>query len=870
MANHVAWDRWPEVDKLFARALEEPVERRPRFLADACGDDLDLLRTLSDLVTASGRAELGLAVPGDEFLRQAFSHPADLAAVPARTTGDLIGRYRLVRELGRGGMAIVYEAERADGTYDQRVALKLLRRGVDSADGARRFHVETRALSSLTHPNVARLLDAGTTEDGYPFLVMELVEGEPVTDWADRHRVPVSERLALFLQIADAVSVAHQHLVVHRDLKPSNVLVGPDGRVKLLDFGIAKLLEPEGVADTETGPTTRWMTPGYASPEQVLGRTVTTATDVHGLGVLLYELLAGRRPFGAEGLTGFELDKAVCEQTPPRLSSVVAGSLTVAAGRRTAPEKLARLLTGDLDAIVSKALRKEPGERYASVLAMAKEIQRHLAGFPIEARAGLRAYRVRKFVRRHWLSVGAAGAMAAVLLGSSLGLWRLQAATARAAARATEEAENARLVTGFLADVFRGRNPEQAPGDTITARDLLAWGLERVESEFAQRPALQAGLFQVLGSAYANLGLLDQSIELHRRAVELTRAEFGDRSDAVAERLLVLSAALRANRDARGALPVAREALELRLERLGADDPGVAEALAELARDWSLVGQPDSAEPLLRRAIEILRPRPGVDDSGYVSTLLALAPVRRAQGALDDAERLYDEAIPKFRALGGAGTGLAIHLNNHAFLLRTRGEFARAEPPYREALNIHAALHGRGHPNSLLVATNLAAVLDELGDLAGAEAVLRENLEAAKAQWPDSHWRVGAQHEALGGVLLRRRQWDEGLTHLGEARDVYREVLGARHLWTFFVEATMAAGHVARGRADLGQPYLDRFYQYRVEALRQPGDHAAQQDLINLLTPFVRLLEGLALDREAARFGALLSPPEPNAGEPSG
>jgi tetratricopeptide (TPR) repeat protein len=249
---------------------------------------------------------------------------------------------------------------------------------------------------------------------------------------------------------------------------------------------------------------------------------------------------------------------------------------------------------------------------------------------------------------------------------------------------------------------------------------------------------------------------------------------------------------------------------------------------------------------------------------------LALAPVRRAQGALDDAERLYDEAIPKFRALGGAGTGLAAHLNNHAFLLRTRGEFARAEPPYREALNILTALHGRGHPNSLLVATNLAAVLDELGDLAGAEAVLRENLEAAKAQWPDSHWRVGAQHEALGGVLLRRRQWDKGLTHLGEARDVYREVLGARHLWTFFAEATTAAGHVARGRADLGQPYLDRFYQYRVEDLRQPGDHAAQRDLIDVLTPFVRLLEGFGLDREAARFGALLSPADPSAGEPTG
>jgi serine/threonine-protein kinase len=495
MRSDIMWDRWDEVDEIFARALERPYEQRHEFIVQASGDDAALLETLTALVAASERAETDFAGPADALLREVFGNAPAGGVVPERTPGELLGRYRLIRELGRGGMATVFEAERADGLYEQRVAIKLLRHGIEGNELAQRLQLETRILSNLAHPGIAQLLDAGTTEDKQPFFVMELVEGEPITSWADRQRLDIDSRLDLFVQVADAVGFAHKRLVVHRDIKPSNVLVANDGRVKLLDFGIAKLLEPESVGAAEADQTTRWMTPVYAAPEQFLGRPVTTATDVYGLGGLLYELLAGKRPFEDRTGSDYSLASAVCESVPDAPSAVVAGSPGSAASRGTQPERLRRLLAGDLDAIVSKALRKEPEDRYPSAEALAEDVRRHRTGFPVAARAGLRSYRLRKFLERHWWSVGAAAAIILTLAVSSLVLWRQQIQTAeardnaaQAAAVATMEAENARLVIDFLADVFRGRDPMQAPSDTLTARERLAWGSERVDQEFSDRP----------------------------------------------------------------------------------------------------------------------------------------------------------------------------------------------------------------------------------------------------------------------------------------------------------------------------------------------------------------------------------------------
>jgi serine/threonine-protein kinase len=854
MMSRTSWDRWPEVDGLFAQALERPPEERVAFLAEACHDDAALLETLTELLAASEKAEEAFGGPADVLVREAFQDDEDEDVLPPRTAGETVGRYRIVRELGQGGMATVYEAERADGTYEQRVAVKLLRH-IDSPDIARRFQVETQILSSLTHPHIARLLDGGTTDDGQPYLVMELVVGEPVTEWADRHQLDIDGRLALFTQVADAVGFAHKHLIVHRDLKPSNVLVGHDGTVKLLDFGIAKLLEAEGPTATETQAATRWMTPGYASPEQILGRPVTTATDVHGLGLLLYELLAGKRPFGGEGVSGFDLDKAICEQIPTRPSSVVTQSARVAAARGTDLDRLRRRLSGDLDAIVGKALRKEPDERYASVQAMAKDIERHRTGFPVDARAGLRTYRARKFISRHRLGVGATAAIVVTLAISSITFWRQQVATADARDEAATEAENAGLVIDFLADVFRGRNPEQAPADTLTVRELLAWADERVSREFADRPVLQAQLYEVLGSAYGNLGLTRNAMGNLGLSVALTREAVGDRSPELAHRLAMLSVAVRADRHASAALPFAREALEIRRSLFGESDTTVAYSMVTLALVHTDLDQVDSSVFWLEQARDIYRRTIGEDDRRYVTTLTNLARAYRGAGRLREAAQLYQEAIPRLRELG---SDYATELNNYAFLLRTLGDYAGAEPLYREGLEMIANVYGRGHPQALQVATNLASVLHLQGKRDDAEAALRDNVFAAEAQWPDGDWRVGGAHASLARFLLRTGRFDEALTVFGTAHAIYLRFFGADHMWTWFLEATVAAGYLASGRPDIGQPHLDRFYQNRVDY--PPRNPAEEQALVNLVQPFVAALEDLNLDAEAERFRALIEP----------
>ncbi len=671
------WKRWDEVDHLFDQALDLAEEERVPFLEDACAGDTLLLDTLSRLLEASSRAAGVLSGPGSELLQAAFVPRGSRPSWPNPRPGAVVGRYRLIREIGRGGMANVYEAERTDGVLGRRVAVKLLR-GVDSEDVTQRFGAERRILSSLAHPNIARLLDGGATEAGRPYFVMELVRGEPVTRWADRRRLGIPERLRLFVQVLDAVQYAHSRLVVHRDIKPSNVFVSDDGRVHLLDFGIAKLLDDGEDRAPLTRPATRWMTPEYASPEQILAQPITTATDVHALGVLLYELLAGRRPFGSDGEGAFELERAICEDPPAPPSSAATLHLqapvdgggtvpspeAVAAARGTLPPRLRRALAGDLDAVVGKALRKQPEERYRSAQEMADDLMRFLSGFPVRAREGLRMYRARKFVRRHWLAVTATAALMVVLAASAAILTRLQAETARqrnlasaAAARAETEAENAGLVIDFLADVFRSGDPSQAPNDTLTARGLVEWGAQRVDSEFTDRPAVQARLLLVLGEAYENLGLPEEGAQLMQKALVLRRRLFGEESEETAEALLQLAELQHAAREISLAIPLYEEALHVRRSLSSGDGRALAPILSGLGLALAQQERTDSAELLLREAVAILSPYP-VDEAS-ISASLDLAQVLRFAGKLEEAASLYEEGIPEVSGASGSQCDVA-------------------------------------------------------------------------------------------------------------------------------------------------------------------------------------------------------------------
>lgn len=845
IALDLSAERWTELNRVLDDTFDRPESEWDHFVAERCGADEELLRVVRSVLAASREAENDPPGPSPELLEVVFTMGSPPGCGASRV-GETIGRYRLTRELGRGGMATVYEAERADGAYERRVALKLLHPGSVGRDMAERFLRERQILSSLEHPNIASLLDGGEADDGTPYLVMELVDGVPITDWVERHQLSATDRIELFEQVVEAVDFAHRRLVVHRDLKPSNVLVTEQGRVKLLDFGIAKLLDPD-VGDLQTRPATRWMTPAYASPEQIQGQPLTTASDVHALGVLLFELLSGQHPFTADRRSGFELERAICEEDAPRPSAMA-----------TDP-RMASGLLGDLDAIVLKALRKEPEQRYGSANGLQDDLRRHLDGFPVDAHEGVWGYRAKKFVTRHWMGVSGAAALLIVVVAASTLVWRQRQVATAQRDLATQEAENSRLVIEFLSDVFGGRDPSAAPSDTVTARELLAWARERVDTEYMDRPALQLELVSVLAGAYSNLGLLDDSQELWREAVDLSRVQFGPSSRELAGALLKAGSAAQRDRDFTGAEDFSLQALDIAEARAaGRPDTLVAYALMALGNARVRLLKEDDAERDIRRALEILGDVGSDSSVAYNQALLVLAPVRRAQGDLAEAAELYEQAIPRLRELGLEDYEAVVHLNNLAFLRRTSGDYLEAVELYQEALSLVIPLYGAGHPNALTIRTNLASALSLSGDQGGAAELLREGLEAARAHYPEGHWRVGQAGVEFGSALLRTGRAEEAGPVLLEAARMYTTILGPEHEWTQFARAAFSVTQVLTGQGDIGQPYLDRFNDW-IEETWETVTEGNRLGRAPLMVGLANIYRASGFDQEAERFDRLLA-----------
>ena len=549
-------DRWPEVSRILDEVLDRPCGEWPALIARLCADDASLRDEVEAVLAGHGRVETFLESPPHGLLAEALERPdGDVA-------GTRIGPYRVLRTIARGGMGRVMLAERADGAFTQRVALKLLRPGADTPDTAWRFRSERQILAKLVHPSIAHLLDGGMTDEGRLWLAMEYVEGLTIDRYAEAHGLDVPARLDLFLTVAGAVHHAHRQLVIHRDLKAANILVTPSGEPKLLDFGIAKLLDDESdrssTQHTRTGQ--RWMTPAYAAPEQILGQPATTATDVYQLGAVLYELLTGRRPFEPDRPGVRAIEDAVLTQDPARPSQAVSAP--------PQPRERARVLRGDLDAIVLKALRKEPELRYGSVEAMADDIRRHLDRKPVRARDGTAAYRARRFVTRHRVGVAVAAGFAAVVIASAGALFVQQAATARERDRATAEAAKSAQVTGYLMGLFEASDPGEALGDTITARELLERGVARADA-LTDQPAVQATLLGVTGRVFVNLGEHERGAALLRRSLALQRASPTPDERQLTGTLFDLAATLESEEAFAEAVPLYREVVERTRRGLG-------------------------------------------------------------------------------------------------------------------------------------------------------------------------------------------------------------------------------------------------------------------------------------------------------------
>lgn len=829
----VSPERWRQIEELLDEVLDlDPAERRAHLERRA--PDAALRAAVESLVVA---CELPTRMRGPGALASPLV--AELAGEdPDHAALSRIGPYRVIRELGQGGMGTVLLAERDDDQYRKQVAIKVLRRGASSLEAVRRFRHERQILASLDHPGIARLLDGGVLDDGAPYIVMEYIEGLPLDRFCAARELAIGARVRLFGDVCAAVEYAHQQLVVHRDLKPSNILVTGDGAVKLLDFGIAKLTD-EGESG-EMAPLTRTgvrvMTPEYASPEQVRGGRVTTATDVYALGVLLYELLAGRRPYELEGRSLSEIERVICETDPVRPST--------AAGRATGADAAGRKLRGDLDTITMKALQKDPARRYATAAALHEDLTRFLEGRPVLARPDSPVYRARKFVGRHRVAVLAGVVFLGVLAGAGIRERGLRN-------QAEAEARTADAASDFLVGIFTASDPYEvnpASGRDLTAQALLNRGASRVDSALAGQPELQAQMLMVLGRVYNSLALYDSAASLYGRALERRQAALGDRSPGAAESLTELGAVHVARGRSDSAEPLLRRALELRrlgnvsgdqlartLDRLatalqqqarydeaeplfrealdtrlaahGEQHLDVAESLNNLAVLFFITARYEEAEPLYRRSIAVRQALLGADHVLVAEVVHNLAQTRQLLGDLDEAERLFRESLPPKRAaFGDAHPRVTVHLNNLGRLLRERGKLDEAEPMIREALVLDRRIFGESHPYVAASLDHLGSLMYDRGRFAEAESLFTVALEMNRRLQGDEHTSVGLNLNNRGLSRYRRGDFGRAEEDTRGALERYRRRLAPDHPTVAMVGINL--GQVLRERGRLQEAEL--------------------------------------------------------------
>jgi serine/threonine-protein kinase len=822
-----ASDRRAAIEEIFDAALDVTAERRATWLEARCGDDESLRQEVELLLAAHDQKGGLLDAPAAGNLA---------ALLPDATRGRRIGPYRVLRELGRGGMGVVYLAERDDGQFRRRVAVKVLRASQDADELHKRFLAERQILASLNHPHIAQLLDGGVSDGQLPYLVIEYVDGLPITEYCDRQRLDVRARLTLFREVCAAVCHAHQNLILHRDLKPGNVLVTGDGHVKLLDFGIAKLLNPSlsGVEQPVTRTAFRLMTPAYASPEQMRGDSLTTASDVYALGLLLYELLAGRPAHRITTDSPREVYEVVCERDPQRPSdSVTNGALgadaprasELAAARGTTPERLRRQLRGDLDAIVAMALRKEPGRRHATPELLAADIGRYLDGLPVLAQRGSRWYRFEKFVRRHRGAAAFAVTSALLLIAAAGVALRLAAVATRerdrgAAAltqtrRALQESE---AVTDFLVGLFEASDPAEGGQDGLTAADLLRRGVTRAERLDAE-PAAQARMLEALGRVYASRGDLELGANLLQRAVVVRRQAAGVNDPRAATTAVALADVLRRQGKYGSADTLAREALRVRRAVFGDVHPDVAASLQQVSGIAVYLGNVAGAEAYQREAVAITRQSGG--DSATVSALERLSAIVWRRGDDVGAERALREALALARQAfprpHHERSGVMLRL---ADILDQRPEgHVEAESLAQAALRDNRAAFGASHPHTAAAMKQLGAMHAGHGRTADAARLIRQALAIEQRVWGPSHPVVASTMTELAQVLMRDGYSSEAERLMSIAASILAASLGTNHSAYAGTLGYLADVIALRGGLDSAETLYRRAIDIRQESV---------------------------------------------------
>jgi len=807
--------RWQQIQSLFEQMIDTGTGERTARLASACGDDLELRASVESLLKSDARREDALLHAIGDAAESLLEEHQD------RLIGTRVGPYRVASILGHGGMSTVYRGERDDSQYQQTVAIKVLQHATLHPRLRSRLHSERHILATLDHPSIARLIDSGDLEDGTPYLVMEYVDGESIDSYCDSRTLFVRERLDLFVKVCAAVQYAHRYLVVHRDIKSSNIFVTVEGAPKLLDFGIAKLLAPESLSHTlpVTRLQERILTPENAAPEQVLGRPITTATDIYALGVLLYQLLTGRSPYRLLSYSQLQLERAICMDDPARPSQMVVSKLTgekdadrsrISDRRGLSPQRLRARLSGDLDAIVAMAMRKEPDRRYPSVEALADDLNRHLLGEPVRARQGDWRYNAAKFLRRHLLAVVA---VAAAFLGLALfaGAMFWENHRIELAREATAQGrDRAQQVSAFLVDVFSQADPFNTQGKEPTAKDLLDRGAEKISGNVSLQPEVRAQLLESIGLAYRRQGLSDRAIPLFEQAVAIRRQERPLNNGHVAVAVANLA---RAHTDA-GHLISAEAYLDqaVTLSQSGGDAQAVqtADILVQFG-NFALDAKSDPARAaqLFGKALNIYRATIGGQNLQVASTLTGLASATLWMDDYPLAERYQREALDIFQATVSRNyPDNAVALAALGYILTQREKYVEAEQVLNEALEIERKVFGADNARIAQIESDLGVLYDREGDMTRAITATQTALKITRDRRGSGHYMVGYHLDALANLYLKINDLPTAEADARQALAVYAQALPARHLYVasthqLLGEVLLRRGSLAAAEAEL-------------------------------------------------------------------
>ena len=841
-------ERWARVKELFEAAADLAPNDRAALLNKECdGDDL-LRREVESLLESDSQTDGFIEEPVLEMPRDLFPEVSEESLV-----GRQFGAYQIIREIGRGGLGAVYLAARADDEYLKEVAIKLVRRGLDTDDILRRFRNERQILAQLDHPNIARLIDGGTTDDGLPYFVMEYVNGEPIGAYCDAHLLTTTERLNLFRKVCAAVTYAHQNLVIHRDLKPSNILVAADGEPKLLDFGIAKLLGPDEEALAPTMAGQRVMTPEYASPEQVKGERITTVSDVYSLGVLLYELLTGRRPYRLKTRTAEEISRAITDQEPARPSTAIARG----DGNSKSQTPNPKLLRGDLDNIVLMAMRKDPARRYTSVGQFSEDIRRHLAGLPVVARKDTVTYRTSKFVTRHRIGVAAA---ALILLSLVAGIVAtlIQVRTAR------HERAKAEAVSVFLGRTLNASNPDRNPNGQPTVKDLLDDASNRLATEeLSDQPDVKAELQRIIGESYSSLGQYDLAEQNFTAALQTQTRIAGE--DAIPSlKTGVAMATLWSG--AKGEYAKANKFYLAKLPRLRAEQKkGTihADYLVAALNGFALLrrvqGDSRGAEILLREELT-LQPLVSPERRNSIGVAQAILALTLAdQGKFDEAIKIVRDKVVAIRAkTPEAGAEMAANLTGLGSFLLENGQTGESLEDLREAEAIYRKLYSAAN---LQLGDNLRLQAQALffeAKHSEAEARINETLKIYRAATSEKFINYATALMVQGLIHSQTGRIDEAEKLLREAVRIRTENMPETHFLRATANGALGEFLTAQARFPEAETFLLASYESlkKSQAENSPRTRLALQRLANFY-------EAWNKPEQAGRYRDLVSPAPP-------